>query len=113
MERGHFRLLYRRSPGDSITAAQVVYARACERYGANAVRLDSYEQRSNPNDFSMQLRDGQIMPASTRSEALGTVPLAHMRYVFVAPERIEMARQWYGTDRETMLATTPAIEEQG
>ncbi len=113
--RQRFALLYEPGPADlerNADAGIQVAEHATERYGDDAVRVDSYRNVSEAFDFPVLRRDGQVVSSTGVSEVLREVPSARFEYVFIDRQYLEDAREWIENNRDELI-TAPAREEEG
>ncbi len=73
------------------------------KFGADAVRFDSYKEKGNPNDFPVLMGDGRVESSLTVSQVLNHVPIVAVDYVFVRPELLSEAQKWLKSNRETII----------
>jgi len=106
VNRKHFKLLYHRNPDDickNSDAAEAIYAAACNKFGAENVRYDSYEQKKSVLDFPILDNDGRIVSSQAKSVTLKNVPIVAVDYIFVSPKYRENAEDWLNQNRENIL----------
>jgi hypothetical protein len=111
VERKHFKVLYKRNPDDqriNPNAAQAVYDTACEKYGKENLRRDSYTQKGNSQIFPV-LQDGRILQSIDLSDTLNKVPVVATDYVFICGDLLKEARKWLKS--EHMKIIEPRKEE--
>lgn len=104
--REHFRLLYQRNPNDtskSLEAGKLIFQAACEKFGEANVRYDTYKQKSSGLNFPVLSIDGRIMSSLAMSEALKTVPIVAVDYVFINPDYRKEAEKWLKDNREAII----------
>jgi len=104
--REHFRLLYQRNPNDTsknLEAGKLIFNAACEKFGEANVRYDTYKQKSSGLNFPVLSIDGRIMSSLAMSEALKTVPIVAVDYVFINPDYRKEAEKWLKEKREAII----------
>ena len=79
---------------DSKKPGEVIYADACDRYGEENIRYDSYDKGGKPCDFPVKMRDESIVSSLGISDMLNRIPAFALEFVFVHPEMHEGAREW-------------------
>ena len=83
--RRHFKLVYERSQNlveANPDAGNAVCSALLEEFGSIKIRRDRYSQISGAPDFSVVLRNGQIMSSLSISQALSTIPVVSVDFVF-------------------------------
>ena len=106
VNREHFKLLYQRNPRDiekNPDAANAIYEAACNEFGEENVRLDSYKQRSNGHEFPVLTEDNRIIPSLELSETLKRVPIMAVDYVFINPEFRHDGEIWTKQNLEKII----------
>jgi len=106
MERKHFRLLYQFTPSDrkvNLEATDGIFAAVCDKFGASAVRRDSYLQRNAPLDFPVRMDDGTLESCLELSTTLNDVPGANVDYIFISPDHCVEAQAWLRKERKTII----------
>jgi len=114
VRRNHFRLLYQRNPADVKTrqeACRAIYEAACENFGEDNVRFDSYRQRGGGLDFPVLGRDGRIASSLSMSETLKRVPVVAVDYVFISPDIRDDAERWMRKNRDSIIALHSVEDE--
>lgn len=97
VRREHFKLLYERNPADvkiNPEAGEAVFEALCTEFGSENFRHDRYHQRSGAPDFPVRMRDGQIVSSLAISEALNTLPVVSVDYVFADRSKLDEATKW-------------------
>ena len=114
VERGQrFAAAYEPTPADlavNVDAAKQVARALEERYEPAAVRYDRYEKVDEPFDFSVQLRDREVVSSSSVSELLGHIPAARTESVFLDRQYLADAKPWLTEHREELIQ--PSAEEE-
>ena len=108
VERRHFKILYQRNPSDIAVNPEAgwwIFKAACDKFGDQVVRYDSYTQKGEPNLFPVLMRDGRVEPSLNVSSVLGQVPLVVVDSVYAGRDIIEEARPWLEKEREDIIAT--------
>lgn len=111
VERKHFKNVYSRTRADldkRLEPGRVIYKGLCDKYGADAVYHDRYEEKARENAIQALERDGRIVP---ELEMLSNIPLVTLDNVFVAPEYATEASEWINSNRDKLLAE--AQQEEG
>lgn len=106
VEREHFRLLFDASRSDKDRhpePGKAVFEGASAEFGAEHVRHAVRRGRVEQYDFPVLRRDGSLVVARERSDALGEVPVATYDYVFVSPERVVEAEKWLHAQKDRLL----------
>ena len=106
INREHFRCIYQRNPEDILKnsdAATAIFNAACDRFGAENIRVDRYKQKGGGPDFPVYTRDERIISSLVISEVLTQLPVIATDYVFVSPEiRVEVEK-WLEQNREAII----------
>jgi hypothetical protein len=105
--REHYRLLYQRNPKDlevNPEAAAQVFAAACEKFGSEAVRRDSYRQKGGSPDFPVLSKDGRIVSSLAMSMTLKVLPVVAIDFVFIDPTMRKDADTWLQKERSVIIA---------
>ncbi len=106
LERKHFRLLYQFTPSDrkvNLEATDEIFAAVCDKFGAPAVRRDSYLQSNAPLDFPVRMDDGTLESCLELSTTLNDVPGANVDYIFISPDNRTEAQAWLRKERKTII----------
>ncbi|MEW8976762.1 MAG: HD domain-containing protein [Symbiobacterium sp.] len=106
VQRKHFRVLYRRHPGDveiNPEAGRAVYSAAVKEFGSNAVRHDQYTQKGSAPDFPVLIYPNMIVSAFSLSPVLRGLPVYAIDYVFVDPDKLVEAERWLRNNREKLI----------
>lgn len=106
VNREHFKLLYRRNPKDleiNPDAARAIFEAACEKFGVENLRFDSYKQSGNGYEFPVLTEDKQILSSLELSETLKNVPIVAMDYIFINPKYRNDAEKWKRQNTETII----------
>ncbi|MCS7016721.1 MAG: HD domain-containing protein, partial [Gemmatales bacterium] len=78
VRREHFKLFYQRDPSDiqeNPEACDLIHRAACQQFGSENVRRDSYSQRRAAIVFPVLRYDGAVVDSTKLSELLGNVPI--------------------------------------
>lgn len=113
VERKHFKNVYSRTPADiekHLEPGRVIYEGLCDKYGADAVYHDDYEEKARENALRVLERDRRIV---SESEALSNIPLVRLDNVFIAPEYATEANEWINSNRDELLSEAQQQEEGG
>jgi len=97
INRDHFKLIYKRNPRDiekNPDVAKAVFHAACNQFGEQNVRLDSYRQTSQGHDFPVITGDKQILSSLELSDISKMFPIVAVDYVFINPELRKEAQIW-------------------
>lgn len=116
VERGHFRLIYQRTPVDATVnpaAAQAVYKAALERFGTEKVRRDMREPKSEGVDFPVLTKDQRVASSLTMSEALRNIPPAAFDFLFAEASVVEDAKNWLKDERARIIEPKESEETDG
>lgn len=106
INRQHFRLLYQRNPSDipkNPEAGKLIFDAACKKFGEANVRYDTYRQKGSGLNFPVLSIDGRIISSLAMSEALKTVPIVAVDYVFINPDYRNEAEKWLKEKREAII----------
>lgn len=106
INREHFRLLYQRDPNDiakNPEAGKLIFDEACKKFGEANVRYDTYKQKGSGLNFPVLSMDGRIASSLAMSEALKTVPIVAVDYVFINPGYRKEAEKWLKEKREAII----------
>jgi uncharacterized protein len=105
-ERCHFRRVFSRSmmnTGADLEAASRLFESLRDKFGAEAVRFDSYRQGSNPTDFPVLVEDGNVRSSLALSDVLLKLPLTAIDFIFCAKEIADEAREWIAANQLGIL----------
>jgi len=105
--REHFKVLYAQNPDDmkkNSDCVQAIYEAAREKFGAENVRMDTYEQTGGAPDFPVLLRDGRLVSSLSESLVLNKLPLVTIGYVFISDEHKAEGANWVEENREHIIA---------
>jgi len=111
--RKHFKLFYERNPEDLKTnpgAPEAVYKAACEEFGADRVRYDTYTQKGGGQLFPVRAKDNSILQSVALSDTLEKVPIVATDFVFVDNSFLEKALKWLVDKRRAILEPQMEIE---
>jgi uncharacterized protein len=101
-----FKLLYKRNPEDiqsNADASKLIFQAARDQFGSDVVRYDAGGKDAGRVEFPVRDRFGAIRSSTGLSEVLRNVPASRYEYVFVAPGKLEDARSWLETEKQTIL----------
>jgi len=115
LKRQHFKVLYSRNPDDiekNPDSVFAVYRAACEEFGEDNVRVDTYTQKGGAPDFPVLKRDGRIVSSLAESQTLKSLPVVATGYVFISRECQEEADAWLNENRENIIATEEGEEDE-
>jgi hypothetical protein len=104
--RKHYRRLYAWNANDARLredVAREVYQAACQKFGRENLRFESYEPKDPTIIFPVRMADGRIVAATSLSDVFGRVPPAKFEYVFVCPEYADSARSWLNKELANLL----------
>jgi HD superfamily phosphohydrolase len=111
--RQHFKILYGRNPKDlriNREASRAVYEAACEKFGSDNFRHDSYKKGNRIPDYPVLYDDGRVVSALSSSNILAALDSAAIDFVFVAPELSKDAHKWLEKHREEIIQ--PKVEAE-
>jgi len=97
INRDHFKLIYERNPRDiekNPDVAKAVFQEACNQFGEQNARFDTYRQTSQGHDFPVITGDKQILSSLELSDTLKMFPIVAVDYVFINPEFRKEAEKW-------------------
>ncbi len=106
VKRRHYRKLYEKNPEDlriNPGAGRRVFDELCSRYGAAAVRLDSYTAKNSVAEFPVLCSDGRIFSSYDLSETIQRLPIASFDYVFIRPDLVKDAEEWLMKNRRDIV----------
>jgi len=112
--RKHFKLMYERNPADLETnpdAPEAVYNAACDKFGADFVRWDSYKQKGGGQSFPVRSKEKTILQSVELSDTLERVPIVATGFVFIDNKLRNEAREWLVKNRLEILEPQREIEE--
>jgi HD superfamily phosphohydrolase len=113
-QRNHFRLVYEKNTADqkrNLRSADLI-AQALEgKFGREAIRRDTYAQKSTGIAFPVLRSDGRIEVSTSSSPTLSSVPTFQIDYVFADPLLSDEALKWLNEHREALLDQEPVAEE--
>jgi uncharacterized protein len=104
--RNHYKLLYARNAEDfeeNEMATELIYRAACEKFGEEHVRKDTYTKDSEVPDFPVSKKDGRIIWSRQESKVFRNIPPAIADYVFIDPEKRIEAFDWLTQNRSTLI----------
>ena len=111
--RKHFKLLYKRNPGDlqeNLEAGKSVYDALTDKFDAQDFRIDRYSQRSGAPDFPVKLRDDEVVSSLAVSETLKNMPVVSIDNVYAERSIYEKAKGWFEQNRACIIRL-PSEEE--
>jgi uncharacterized protein len=112
--RNHFRLVYEKNAADqgrNLRSADLICEALEGKFGSDAIRRDTYAQRSTGIAFPVLKGDGRIEVSTSVSPTLSNVPTFQVDYVFADSVLSEEALRWLNEHREALLDHAPAAEE--
>jgi len=80
-----------------------VYDALVAKFGADALRRDSYNEKRRGIDFPVYSTDGRISSSVSMSDTLSQVPVIAVDYVFIRPDLREDAAHWLEKNRSTVI----------
>lgn len=120
--RGHYRMVYSRSPSDlellqqsfaagslvpeegaALSPAHYIYAALCHEFGAERVKKDLYIQDSGSNSFPVLMPDGRIEDSMALSTVLRNLPLTVVDYIYASSDVAEQVKRWIEANRNAVL----------
>jgi hypothetical protein len=114
LERKHFRLIYH-PKSDEIAAnpeaSKRVYEKLGEEFGEDCVRYDFYSEKGGEVDFPMSMYDGKVDSVLGHSKTLSNIPAAIVDYVYIDPDKREVASKWLQKHREEIIGTSEVCNE--
>ena len=105
IERQHFKVVYERNPEDILRnpeAGQAVFDGLAQKFGADNIRSEHYQQRSGPPNFPVRLRD-DVVSSLAISETLNRLPVVSLDYVYAERSKYARARKWLENHREEII----------
>ena len=105
-ERQHFKVAYRRYPGDlklNQEPGKAVSQALSKEFGDSKVKLDSYVPPGQNPDFPVLQSDNHIASSLTASVLLQNIPPSAIDFVFVEPTIRDEAREFVETNRQDIL----------
>lgn len=104
--RQHFRRIYSRNPEDqriNPQAGALIAEALAREFGHDNIRRDAYTQKGSAPDFPVRFDSGQVVSSLAASEALITLPVAAIDFIYVEPTLETEATQWLEKNRQTVL----------
>lgn len=104
--RRHFRLLYSRNPHDveiNQEAGLAIFDAAKKEFGDELFRRDRYSQKSGAPDFPLRMHDGEVVSSLSVSDALRTIPVVSVDFVFAAKEVLPKASAWLSKNKSEVI----------
>ena len=111
--RNHFRRIYEKNAADqglNLRSVELVTAALVEQFGGEAIRRDTYAQRSTGIAFPVLKSDGRIEVSTSSSSTLSNVPTFQVDYVFADPLIVDEALKWLTDNKRALLDQAPAEE---
>ena len=105
-ERQHFKVAYRRYPGDlklNQEPGKAVSQALSKEFGDSKVKLDNYVPPGQNPDFPVLQSDNHIASSLTASVLLQNIPPSAIDFVFVEPTIRDEAREFVETNRQDIL----------
>ncbi len=115
VERKQYRVLYTRNPKDIAVnpgAARAVFCAAQEKFGNDAVRVDSYRQKGGSPDFPVLSKDRRVVSSLAMSRTLGILPVVALDFVFIDPEKRKEAEDWLEKERSAIISTEEETDDE-
>lgn len=112
INRDHFKLIYERNPRDiekNPDVAKAIFHAACNQFGEQNARFDTYRQTSQGHDFPVITGDKRILSSLELSDPLKMFPIVAVDYVFINPEFRKEAEKW----KEQNLKTIIMLKKEG
>jgi len=113
VQRQHFKVLYERNPADvpvNPEAGRAIYEGLCAEFGDEYFRRDRYRQKSGAPDFPVRMRDDQIVSSLAISEAVRTLPVVSVDYVFADRAMYAEADKWLKQRHDQIIQPRPEEE---
>lgn len=110
IDRNHFRVLYRGSLNDIVTAGGTMMAKhiakaASEKFGADKIRFDAYLPKDSTIDFPVLERDDKTtVSARSQSQVLNQIPVVIADTVFVDKAIKTEAEAWFEKNKKELTA---------
>ncbi|HOP77384.1 MAG: HD domain-containing protein [Thermogutta sp.] len=104
--RDHFKLIYQRNPSDveiNPEAGKAIFEALCDKFGSENFRHDRYHQKSGSSDFPVKMRDGRIVSSLAISQALNTIPVVSVDYVFAERAVFNEAEKYLRQHRDKII----------
>jgi hypothetical protein len=106
IKREHYKLIYRSDPTDKATnpeCAAYIYKAAAKKFGADAVRLDSYTTKGNPLNFPVWTHGKRVISFANMSDLIEVQPPISIDYVFINPDMREDGVKWLIENRGSVI----------
>jgi len=105
--RNHFKVLYTRNQCDiekNLDAVNLIHQAACQKFGVENVKRDTYVQTGGAPDFPVLQKDGRIVSSLAESQTLMNLPTVATGFVFIDRDRQNEAHKWLDDNRDKILA---------
>ncbi len=105
--RTHLRHLYtptredKANYGDPLAA---VYEAVASKYGKDSIYRSEYTQSTPDSKFPVHDAQGNVVSSHEISNVLPHVPIVDVGVILVAPEIVEDASKWLGSNKESILS---------
>ena len=112
-QRNHFKRIYSKNAADqtrNLRSVDLVTEALEAKFGPEAIRRDSYAQKSTGIAFPVLSSDGRIEVSTSVSPTLSNVPTFQVDYVFADPDVKDEALKWLAENRDALLGKPPAEE---
>ncbi len=97
LQREHFKLLYEFVPEelmrDPLAPTKLVVALG-EKFGRSNFILHRYDEKRNPQRFTVKLKDGRAISSLAISAVLRSYPRLNFSFILVEPTLRELASEW-------------------
>lgn len=113
--RNHYRLVYEKSLSDvskNPEPGKAVCRGLSEQYPGKVVR-DLYKGKSSSVDFPVLEQGEEITSSVVLSDVINKIPEVALDNVYVAPECVDMAKQWLASNKDDILKVTETEAEEG
>ena len=107
VNRTHLRHLYtptredKANYGDPLAA---VYEAVASKYGKDSIYRSEYTQSTPDSKFPVHDAQGNVVSSHEISNVLPHVPIVDIGVILVAPEIVEDASKWLGSNKESILS---------
>lgn len=113
-QRKHFKRIYEKNTADrkrNLRSVDLVTEALEAHFGSQAIRRDTYAQKSTGLAFPVLSSDGRVEVSTSVSPTLSNVPTFQIDYVFADPLIKDEALKWLDENRDAILDKTPPAEE--
>jgi hypothetical protein len=97
MRREHFKVTYERNPNDVAVnpeAGGAIFTALSEQFGSEHFRHDRVPKKGDAPEFSVRMRDDEIVSSLAISDTLNSVPPASVDYVFANRSVLAESKKW-------------------